>query len=96
MLFVMLVGSLIAGLIDALIGGGGLILLPLILICNPQFSNAEALGVNTRSLQLWGRGARPLLSVVRLNLRGGQFAMRHWHSLARGSALSWPATWISR
>lgn len=46
MLFVMLVGSLIAGLIDALIGGGGLILLPLILICNPQFSNAEALGVN--------------------------------------------------
>ena len=42
----MLVGSLIAGLIDALIGGGGLILLPLILICNPQFSNAEALGVN--------------------------------------------------
>lgn len=46
MIAVMLVGSLIAGLIDALIGGGGLILLPLILICNPQFSNAEALGVN--------------------------------------------------
>lgn len=46
MLAVMLVGSLIAGLIDALIGGGGLILLPLILICNPQFSNAQALGVN--------------------------------------------------
>lgn len=39
-------GSLVAGLIDALIGGGGLILLPLILICNPQFTNAQALGVN--------------------------------------------------
>ncbi|MGP9758487.1 TSUP family transporter [Corynebacterium sp. AOP12-C2-36] len=43
---VLLVGSLAAGWVDAVVGGGGLILIPLVMILNPGMSNAQALGVN--------------------------------------------------
>nr|WP_240394089.1 TSUP family transporter [Corynebacterium lactis] len=43
---VMILGSLAAGWVDAVVGGGGLILVPLIMIMNPGFTNAQALGVN--------------------------------------------------
>lgn len=42
----MLTSSLFAGWVDAVVGGGGLILLPLIMILNPSFTYAQALGVN--------------------------------------------------
>ena len=42
----LLVGSLVAGWVDAVVGGGGLILVPLVMILNPGFSNAQALGTN--------------------------------------------------
>ncbi|MDN6386878.1 MAG: sulfite exporter TauE/SafE family protein, partial [Corynebacterium sp.] len=41
---VLLVGSLAAGWVDAVVGGGGLILIPLVMILNPGMSNAQALG----------------------------------------------------
>ena len=43
---ILLLGSAFAGWVDAVVGGGGLILIPLVLITNPAFSNAEALGIN--------------------------------------------------
>ncbi|MGP9722739.1 TSUP family transporter [Corynebacterium sp. AOP40-9SA-29] len=43
---VLLVGSMAAGWVDAVVGGGGLILIPLVMILNPGMSNAQALGVN--------------------------------------------------
>lgn len=43
---ILLVGSLVAGWVDAIVGGGGLILIPLVMIVNPGMSNAQALGVN--------------------------------------------------
>lgn len=43
---VLLLGSLAAGWVDAVVGGGGLILIPLVMIVNPGLSNAQALGVN--------------------------------------------------
>ena len=43
---VLLAGSLAAGWIDAVVGGGGLILLPLIMIMAPGLTNAQALGTN--------------------------------------------------
>ncbi|OLT53130.1 hypothetical protein BJF89_17735 [Corynebacterium sp. CNJ-954] len=43
---IMVVGSLVAGWVDAVVGGGGLILIPLVMIVNPGMSNAQALGVN--------------------------------------------------
>ena len=42
----MLTTSLFAGWVDAVVGGGGLILLPLMMILNPSFTYAQALGVN--------------------------------------------------
>ncbi|MBB3116096.1 TSUP family transporter [Corynebacterium bovis] len=42
----LLIGSLAAGWVDAVVGGGGLILIPLMLILNPGMSTAQALGVN--------------------------------------------------
>ena len=56
LLTVLLVGSFLAGFIDALVGGGGLILLPLILICYPQFTNAQALGIN-KVAAIFGTGS---------------------------------------
>ena len=43
---ILLLGSAFAGWVDAVVGGGGLILIPLVLITNPAFSNAEALGLS--------------------------------------------------
>lgn len=43
---ILLVGSLAAGWVDAVVGGGGLILIPLVMILNPGMSNAQALGIN--------------------------------------------------
>ncbi|MEJ6549507.1 TSUP family transporter [Corynebacterium sp. USCH3] len=42
----LLLGSLAAGWVDAVVGGGGLILIPLVMILNPGMSNAQALGIN--------------------------------------------------
>ena len=53
---VLLVGSLIAGWVDAVVGGGGLILVPLVMILNPQFSNAQALSLN-KVAAIFGTGS---------------------------------------
>lgn len=45
-LAILLVGSLAAGWVDAVVGGGGLILIPLVMILNPGFTSAQALGAN--------------------------------------------------
>lgn len=42
----LLVGSLAAGWVDAVVGGGGLILIPLILVLNPSMAPAQALATN--------------------------------------------------
>lgn len=42
----LLVGSLAAGWVDAVVGGGGLILIPLILVLNPTMAPAQALATN--------------------------------------------------
>ncbi|MEJ4112844.1 TSUP family transporter [Corynebacterium kroppenstedtii] len=49
-------GSLAAGWVDAVVGGGGLILIPLIMIVNPGFSTAQALGIN-KIAALFGTGS---------------------------------------
>ncbi|MBC2681359.1 TSUP family transporter [Corynebacterium sp. 4HC-13] len=53
---VLLIGSLLAGWVDAVVGGGGLILIPLVMIMNPGFSNAQALGVN-KVAAIFGTGS---------------------------------------
>ncbi|PKZ40654.1 hypothetical protein CYJ76_11980, partial [Kytococcus schroeteri] len=45
-LSVLAVGSFVAGLIDAIVGGGGLVLIPLILIIAPATPEASAMAAN--------------------------------------------------
>ena len=54
-LLLLLVASIAAGWVDAVIGGGGLVLIPMILIGVPEFSSAQALGTN-KFAAVWGTG----------------------------------------
>ena len=53
---VLLVAALAAGWIDAVIGGGGLVLIPAMLIAFPTVAPATALGTN-KLAAIWGTGA---------------------------------------
>lgn len=55
-LLLLLVASIAAGWVDAVIGGGGLVLIPMILIGVPEFSSAQALGTN-KFAAVWGTGS---------------------------------------
>lgn len=56
----LMLGSLIAGWVDAVVGGGGLILIPLVMILNPGFSNAQALGAN-KVAAIFGTGSSAIV-----------------------------------
>jgi uncharacterized protein len=47
--------SLLAGFVDSIVGGGGLILLPALFATFPQTHPATLLGVN-KSAAIWGTG----------------------------------------
>lgn len=53
-------GALVAGFIDAVIGGGGLVLLPLLLIAFPSAAPAAALGTN-KLTALWGTATAAIM-----------------------------------
>ncbi|PHV65114.1 TSUP family transporter [Williamsia muralis] len=55
-LTLLLVAALAAGWIDAVIGGGGLVLIPAMLIAFPTVAPATALGTN-KLAAIWGTGA---------------------------------------
>lgn len=63
-------GALVAGWIDAVVGGGGLVLLPLLLIAFPNAAPATALGTN-KLTALWGTATAAFLYLrrVRVNPR---------------------------
>ena len=61
----MLTASLCAGWVDAVVGGGGLILLPLIMILNPGFTYAQALGVN-KIAAICGTGSSAIIMARRV------------------------------
>lgn len=79
---VLLAGSLAAGWIDAVVGGGGLVLIPLLMIMAPQFPYPTVLAVNkvasvsgtASAAALMLRripAARPAIRYVPLGLAGG-------------------------
>ncbi|MGL4304894.1 MAG: TSUP family transporter [Mycobacteriaceae bacterium] len=55
LLLLLLAGAGVAGWIDAVIGGGGLVLIPLLLIAFPGVHPAVALGTN-KLTAIWGTG----------------------------------------
>lgn len=57
-------GALTAGWIDAVVGGGGLVLIPLLLIVFPELAPAKALASN-KLAAIWGTATAALLFVRR-------------------------------
>lgn len=80
----MLAVSLFAGWVDAVVGGGGLILLPLIMILNPSFTYAQALGVN-KIAAICGTGSSAITMVRRVP--AGRAAFRYAPLAFVGAAL---------
>lgn len=73
------VASLLAGFVDAIVGGGGLILLPALFAVFPSAPPATLLGVNKGS-SVWGTAAATWSYTRRVQLR--------WCSLGVGAALA--------
>lgn len=69
-LLVLLVGALLAGGVDAVIGGGGLVLIPLILACAPGLPAQVALGTN-KFTAVWGTASAGLrmIRTIRIDWR---------------------------
>jgi uncharacterized membrane protein YfcA len=69
-LLVLVVGALLAGGVDAVIGGGGLVLIPLILACAPGLPAQVALGTN-KFTAVWGTASAGLrmIRTVRVDWR---------------------------
>ncbi|MBB4134331.1 TSUP family transporter [Gordonia humi] len=60
-------GALVAGWIDAVVGGGGLVLIPLLLIAFPQAAPAVALGTN-KLTAVWGTATAAVLYLRRVRV----------------------------
>lgn len=71
--------SLVAGFVDAIVGGGGLILLPSLLSLFPGAPTATVLGIN-KGTSVWGTGFASWQYARRVQLR--------WHSLVPGAVLA--------
>lgn len=78
MVFVAL-ASFLAGFVDAIVGGGGLILLPALFAAFPSAPPATLLGVNKGS-SVWGTAAATWSYTRRVQVR--------WRPLAAGTALA--------
>lgn len=86
--------SLLAGFVDAIVGGGGLVLLPALFAVFPAAPPATLLGVNKGS-SVWGTAAATWTYTRRVQLR--------WRALGVGAALAllgslagaWVATAVS-
>lgn len=87
-LAILLAGSLTAGFIDALIGGGGLILIPLLLIAMPGMPETSALATNkVASVGGTSSAAVAMLRRVRVDRKLLQFAVPTALLCAAGGAL---------
>ena len=73
------IASLLAGFVDSIVGGGGLILLPALFAVFPSAPPATLLGVNKGS-SVWGTAFATWQYARRVELR--------WHSLIPGAALA--------
>ncbi|MGO3324981.1 TSUP family transporter [Gordonia sp. (in: high G+C Gram-positive bacteria)] len=60
-------GALVAGWIDAVVGGGGLVLLPLLLIAFPGAAPATALGTN-KLTAVWGTATAAVMYLRRVSV----------------------------
>jgi uncharacterized membrane protein YfcA len=73
----MALASLLAGFVDAIVGGGGLILVPALFAILPNTHPATLLGIN-KSAAIWGTAIATVQFSRRVNL--------HWHAVLPAAA----------
>lgn len=76
-LFFVTLASLLAGCVDSIVGGGGLIMVPALFAAYPSAHPATLFGTN-KSASIWGTGLATLQYSRRVQLR--------WHALAPAAA----------
>lgn len=81
--------SLMAGLVDAIVGGGGLILVPALFATFPQAAPATLFGTN-KSASIWGTAFASYQYSRRVQLKAASL----WPAALAGLTGSWIGAWI--
>jgi uncharacterized membrane protein YfcA len=93
-LFLMSLASLLAGFVDAIVGGGGLILVPALFATFPGAHAATLLGTN-KSASVWGTAFASWQYARRVEMRWGALLPAMLLSFAGAMAGAWVVTLIS-
>ncbi|MDP3701656.1 MAG: TSUP family transporter [Hylemonella sp.] len=93
-LFLVTLASLLAGFVDAIVGGGGLVLLPALFATYPTAHAATLLGTN-KSASVWGTAFASVQYARRVELRWGALGPAMGLSFAGAFAGAWLVTLIS-
>jgi uncharacterized membrane protein YfcA len=93
-LFLMSLASLLAGFVDAIVGGGGLILVPALFATFPGAHAATLLGTN-KSASVWGTAFASWQYARRVQMRWGALLPAMALSFAGSLAGAWVVTLIS-
>jgi uncharacterized membrane protein YfcA len=88
-LFLVSLASLLAGFVDAIVGGGGLILVPALFATFPSTHPATLFGTN-KSASIWGTGFATWQYSRRVQLRWGAL----WPAALAGFAGSFGGAWL--
>ena len=83
--FVVIVASLFAGCVDAIVGGGGLILLPALFATFPNAVPATLLGTN-KSASVWGTSFATWRFARRVTLP--------WRAMLPAAAAGFAGSWV--
>lgn len=86
--------SLLAGFVDAIVGGGGLILLPALFATFPQAAPASLFGTN-KSAAIWGTGVAAWQYSRRVSLRWGAMLPGALASFVGAFLGAWAVTLVS-
>ena len=86
-----ILASLLAGLIDSIVGGGGLILVPALFAAYPSAAPATLFGTN-KSASVWGTGVAALQYGRRVELRWRSLLPATGAALAGGFTGAWTVT----
>lgn len=86
--------SLLAGFVDAIVGGGGLILLPALFATYPAAIPSDLLGTN-KSAAIWGTGVATAQYARRLRIRWSAMLPAAATAFAAAFAGAWVVTLVS-
>jgi uncharacterized protein len=93
-LFLVTLASLFAGFVDAIVGGGGLILVPALFAVFPNTHPATLFGVN-KSASIWGTAAATVQFARRVNMPWGALLPAAGVCFAGSMLGAWTVTVIS-